>query len=98
MLLGDLMRRLEDETVAAATLAAIGDLKLTTDVVAAATQAGLSPGAFMVECVASFADRASDADWTTVISRMARAADPGEVLLRSAIRAAVPATAGQGCG
>ena len=98
MLLGDLMRRLEDEEVAAATLAAIGDLSLTTDVVAAASQEGISPGEFMAECVASFANRASDEDWTTVIGQMARTSDPGQVLLRRAIRAVVSAPANSNCG
>lgn len=93
MLLGDLMQRLENEAVAAATLAAIGDLALTTDVVAAASQEGISPGEFIAECVASFANRASDEEWTTVIGQMARTTDPGEVLLRRAIRAVLPLSA-----
>ncbi len=96
MLLGDLMARLENEDVAAATLESMGDLALTAAVVAAASREGISSGAFIADCVAAFANGASDEEWTTVIGQMGRASDPGQVLLRRAVRAALPAPAAAG--
>jgi hypothetical protein len=87
VLLGDLIARLEDETVAAETLAAIGDLALTAQVVAAASRDGVEPGAFIASCVQRFTNGASDEEWLTMIGLMARAADPGHVFLRRALQA-----------
>jgi hypothetical protein len=89
-LLGDLITRLADETVAADTLTAIGDLALTAGVVAAASRDGVAPGAFIVSCVQRFADGASDEEWLTMLGRLAQAEDPGRVFLRRALESGLP--------
>jgi hypothetical protein len=91
MLLGDLMAQLEDETVAAETLLAIDDLALSAQVAEAAAREGIGTGAYIVACIGRFANRASDEDWITLLGQMGKSDAPGQVFLRKALRAALPA-------
>lgn len=81
MLLGDLIARLQDDTVAGEALLALGDLPLAARVLAAAQEADMAPGEFTSQLVDRFVRQASDADWLTLIGRMGRAEDPGRVFL-----------------
>jgi hypothetical protein len=82
MLLGDMLARLEDETVAAEALLALRDLALLTRVKSAAARDDLTAGEFTVMSVDYFIAHASDQDWLTLSGLMARAEDPGQVFLR----------------
>lgn len=82
MLLGDIIARFQDEAVVIETLFSLGDLALTADVIARATQNNLSPGELAVASVGRFVSGASDEEWLTLIGQMSRADDPGQVFLR----------------
>ena len=84
MLLGDVIAHLSDETIAAETILGLGDLSLLTDMQRQAESAGLPLGAFTALLVRSFADTASDEEWTSMLGAMRRAEDPGELLLQRA--------------
>lgn len=99
MLLGDLIARLDDADVAMETLLGMGDIVLLSRIEAAATQAGMAPGAFTAQAVATFADRASDEDWVSLIGVMGQTTDPGQACLKRMIEYALrPSQAAQGCG
>jgi hypothetical protein len=85
MLLGDIIARLKDDTVAGEALFALGDLSLTARVLAAAAEADMPPGEFASHMVGRFVRNASDEDWLTLVGLMARAADPGQVFLRQVL-------------
>lgn len=82
MLLGDVIARFDDEASAQETLFSLGDLALTTRVVALAAKRGMSAGELAIQSVAQFVANASDADWLTLVGQMARAENPGAVFLR----------------
>lgn len=82
MLLGDLIARFEDESVAGDTLTSLGDLALTARIAALAAKNDISVGELAAETVARFVNTAGDEDWTTLIGQMSRAEDPGQVFLR----------------
>lgn len=96
MLIGDLIARFNDPAVAEQALADLDDLSLVATVTVKADAAGLSTGLYAAECVADYADTASDEEWTTLIGQMGRAEDPGLVLLRRALHAGCSHGAG-GC-
>ncbi|QCK85615.1 hypothetical protein E8L99_07450 [Phreatobacter aquaticus] len=99
MLLGDLLARLHDATIAEQTLASLNDLILAATVSQRAVAAGVPLGTFAAEQVESYADGADDSEWTTVMGLMARADDPGAVLLRRALNHSGGAAAsGCSCG
>jgi hypothetical protein len=72
MLLGDLISRFEDETVAAETLVGLCDLALTASVSAAAARHDITSGEFVARCVGRFVQEAPNEDWTTLIGLMGR--------------------------
>lgn len=96
MLLGDLLARFQDPMVVEQALVALEDLALVTSITVRADAAGLSTGIYAAECVADYADTASDDEWTTLMGQMGRTEDPGAVLLRRALTAACSHGAG-GC-
>jgi hypothetical protein len=99
MLLGDLITRLDDADVATETLLGMGDIVLLSRIEAAATQAGMTPGAFAAQAVGLFAEGASDEDWVSLIGVMGQTTDPGQACLKRMIEHALrPSPAGQGCG
>jgi hypothetical protein len=89
MLVGELIARFRDETVASQTLISLGNLALTARVVSLAAESGVSPGEFAVQAVGQFVNAASDEDWLTLLGKMSRADDPGEVFLFAALSSAV---------
>jgi hypothetical protein len=87
--LGDLLAQFEDEAVAAEALIALGDVALMVGVATAAADQHLTLGEFAAEAVQRFATHAGDEDWMSMIGAMARTDDPGRVLLRRALAAAL---------
>ena len=89
MLLGDIIAGLEDDATADEALIALGDLALTARVADAAAREAMTRGEFVAACVGQFAANASDEAWVTVLGQMGRVEDPGRVLLRRALEAAL---------
>ena len=85
MLLGDLLARFDDETVASETILRLGDLSLITTLHAQAEARGETLGGYAAGAVRRFAAEASDETWTSLMSAMARAEDPGAVCLKQAL-------------
>ena len=81
MLLGDMLATLGEETAAAETLMALGDLTLMVDLDAAARRAGESTASYAVRAVRRFADRADDESWLDLMSTLERARDPAAACL-----------------
>ncbi len=92
MLLGDLLNRFEDESVAAETVLRVGDLALINAMTRNAEALGLSLGTYAAQAVRQYADNASDEEWTTLIGQMGCAEDPGAVCLKRAFAALVAAS------
>lgn len=84
MLLGDVIARLEDETVAIETLAHLDDLALVAEMTRRAESVGLSLGSYATWAVRHFADTAPDDEWTQLMGALDRAADPGAACLKRA--------------
>jgi len=85
MLLGDLLARFDDETVASETLLRVGDLSLIAALRERADTEGLTLGAYTACTVRRFAAEASDEAWVTLMGTLARADDPGAVCLKHAL-------------
>jgi hypothetical protein len=85
MLLGDLLARFGDETVAAETLLGIGDLPLLAALREQAEASELSLGAYAAVAVRRYASEASDEEWITLMGALGRADDPGATCLMRAL-------------
>lgn len=85
MALGDLIRDLTDEDVAAEALLACGDLTLRLRVDAVAPRFGESPGDYAAGAVRRFSSAAGDEDWLALMNRIERASDPGHACIRHMI-------------
>ena len=81
MLLGDVLRALQDETLAMETLAAMNDLALLTRVRNAAGLLGETPGECAANSVRGFADRAGDEDWLSLMTAIENSGDAGQTRL-----------------
>lgn len=84
MLLGDVLKRFDDETFAAEAVMGLGDLSLLARLRGEAEANGQPLGAFAQSALRRFAAEASDEDWVTLIGALARAEDPGAVCLKQA--------------
>jgi hypothetical protein len=100
MMLGDVIARLEDDAFADETLVALGDLALVNRVAAAAAAEGAGRGEYVAAAVGRYAAGCADEEWLTVLGQMGRSDDPGEVLLRRALAAALQGdtSPSAGCG
>jgi hypothetical protein len=85
MLLGDLLMRFTDESVAAETILKLGDLTLLASVRGEAEARGLEVGVFAAGAVRQYAAQASDEEWVTLIGAMNRDPDPGIVCFKRAL-------------
>ncbi len=85
MLLGDLLTRFADESVAAEAILALGDLTLLASVRKEAEARGLEVGAFAAGAVRHFAAHASDEEWVTLLGAMNHDPNPGIVCFRRAL-------------
>ncbi|HEX3161818.1 MAG TPA: hypothetical protein VHQ92_04500 [Pseudolabrys sp.] len=87
-MLGDILARLTDETVAVETILGAGDLTLLTVVKERAAAEGLDLAACVTQTVQRYTHEASDEEWVTLIGLMNRANDPGAVCLKRAFEQA----------
>ncbi len=85
MLLGDLLARFADESVAAEAVLSLGDPALLASVRERAEARGLEVGAFAAGAVRQYAREASDEEWATLLSAMNRDPDPGIVCFKRAL-------------
>lgn len=85
MLLGDLLARFEDESVASETILRLGDLALVAALRQRAEAEGETLGAYAAGAVRCFATEASDEAWISLMGALARAEDPGSVCLKRAL-------------
>ncbi len=81
MLLGDVLRALQDETLAMETLAAMNDFVLLARVRSAAALLGETPGQYAANSVRGFADRAGDEDWLALMTAIETSGDAGQTCL-----------------
>jgi hypothetical protein len=85
MLLGDLLARFTDETVAEEVLLSLANLPLLAQVRTQAQTSGLDLGTYAAAAASRYASEAPDEEWTTLIGAMSRAEDPGAVYLERAL-------------
>lgn len=89
MLLGDIIASFQDEAVIDETLFSLGDLALTTRLVALAAKSNVSTGELAMQSVGRFVNGASDEEWLALFGQMSRSDNPGQVFLRRALATAV---------
>jgi hypothetical protein len=99
MLLGDLLSRFTDESIAAETIVGLGDLPLMARLSAQAEAEGLSLGAYAAGAMRRYASEASEEEWVTLMGMLRRAQDPGATCLHRALAHAVAESSqAQGAG
>ncbi|HWK01769.1 MAG TPA: hypothetical protein VNR41_13785 [Xanthobacteraceae bacterium] len=84
MLLGDLLARFRDESIATETVLGCGDLVLIAGLMEQASLSGQTLGAYAASAVRRYAAGASDEEWVTLMGALGRAEDPGIVCMRRA--------------
>ncbi len=89
MLLGDLLSRFTDESIAAETIVGLGDLPLMARLSEQAEASGLSLGAYAAGAMRRYAAEASEEEWVTLMGMLRRAPDPGATCLHRALAHAV---------
>jgi hypothetical protein len=99
MLLGDLLRRFEDEASAEEALLAVGDLALLASLQEQARASGIGIGALAAGAVRRYSAQAPDEEWITLMGALSASANPAATCLRRAVAfvsrpAVVPAQAG----
>ena len=85
MLLGDLLSRFTDESLAAEAILSLADLGLLTALRQRAEADGLELGTFAALAVQRYAEEASDEEWVTLMGAMDRSTDPGLTCLKRAL-------------
>lgn len=90
MLLGEMIARSQEPEAAVEMLLSLDDLALVARVRDAAAAEEVTAGAFVAGAVERFAAQADDAAWLTLLGQMARSQSPGQVLLRQALKHALP--------
>jgi hypothetical protein len=85
MLLGDLLARFDDESVATEAILSLGDLHLLTALRERADVDGLQLGTLAANAVERYTAEASDEEWITLMGALARSEDPGLTWLKRAL-------------
>ena len=85
MLLGDLLSRFIDESIAANALLRLSDVALLAEVRARAKADGLALGTFAALAVQRYAQDASNEEWVTLMGELGRCEDPGLTCLKRAL-------------
>lgn len=85
MLLGELISRFTDETLATEAILSLGDLGLLTALRECANADGLELGTFAALAVRRYALEASNEEWVTLMGAMDRSKDPGLTCLKRAL-------------
>ncbi len=81
MLLGELLRELQDETLAMNTLAAMNDVVLLARVRHAAALLAETPGEYAANSVRAFANHAAAEDWLALMTAIEASGDAGRACL-----------------
>lgn len=89
MMLGDLLRSLDDEAVAEAALATLGDETLVGAVRRKALRDGLPIGETIADAVVAFERTAGPDAWLAVTSAASRTKEPGVACLAGMLREAL---------
>jgi hypothetical protein len=84
MLLGDLLARFSDESIAVEAVVGLGDLALIARLSERAEADGLTLGAYAASAMQRYAEAASDQEWVTLMGALGRARDPGAVCMQRA--------------
>jgi hypothetical protein len=84
LMLGDILARLTDETLAVETILGTGDLALLAAVQEHAAAEGLDLAACITQTVQRYTATASDEEWVTLVGMLNRAPDPGTTCLKRA--------------
>jgi len=104
MLFGTILKRLGDETDAAAALEALGDIVLLTEVQAMGAVHEESVGEYAAGATRRFAADASNEDWLALLTAIERSEDPARITLERMLRwslvrdAAGPSAGGPSAG
>jgi hypothetical protein len=83
-MLGDILARLTDETVAVETILGTGDLALLAVAREHAAAEGLDLAACVVQTVQRYTNEASDEEWVTLMGLLNRSQDPSTTCLKRA--------------
>ena len=86
MLLGTIIKRLEDEADAGAAVEALGDIVLLAEVRAMSVLHDESPGQYTSGAARRFAALASSEDWLALITAIERSDDPAHTALGKMVR------------
>ena len=106
MLLGSLLKQLEDDRFARETLFALGDVTLAERARRAGEPFGEGAAEYASAACARFSSGASDEDWLALMTALEKGTDPAATCLRAMMEwalkadaaAAAPQEAGCGCG
>lgn len=82
MLLCDVIRQLEDESILTETVLRMGNLGLLTRLRERAAENDLSIGRYASWAVRTYADNAPPDEWMTLLGVLGRTDDPGAACLR----------------
>ena len=85
MLLGDVIRKFDDEVFVTETVLRIGDLGLLRRLQARAAENDVSVGDYAIWAMRRYADSAPPDEWTTLVGLLEKADDPGTACLRRAL-------------
>jgi hypothetical protein len=81
-MLGDILAKLTDETVAVETILGTGDLTLLAAVREHAAAEGLDLAACVTQTVQRYTNEASDEEWVTLMGLLNGSQDPGTTCLK----------------
>jgi hypothetical protein len=104
MILGDVLRKLDDPSVVAAALMQFADPGLIAQAEKKAAAHGETLGEYASASVRLFSNEANDDDWVAMMAAMARTEDPGAICLRRMLEwagsreAKTDSCCGGGCG
>jgi hypothetical protein len=83
-MLGDILAKLTNETIAVETILGTGDLALLAAVREHAAAEGLDLAACVTQTVQRYTNEASDEEWVTLMGLLNRSKDPGATCLKRA--------------
>jgi hypothetical protein len=86
MLLGTIMKQLQDEQMAAQTLLSLGDIVLVARVEAARLPHGETVGEYVAGAAQRFANAGTDEDWLALTTALERSHTPAATCLESMVR------------
>lgn len=85
MLLGDLLARFDDESVATEAILSLGDHRLLAALRERAAADGVGLGTLAANAVQRYTTEASNEEWVTLMGALACCEDPGLTCLKRAL-------------